>query len=340
MNDTAIYNDIKDLFNTYKIGNVIEKPISISGGLLHKMFKVTTGTNVYAVKWLNPSIMQRKFVMENMINSERIANAFSKHLPVVAALNFGGHHILHSNNKYYMVFHWITGTSIFPPSIQGKNCYAIGNALGRIHHLDITIPEVEKDKNHSVIYNFQQFFDKGKEQNADWANAYSYMIDKLINWNKRVNDANLILSEFMVISHRDLDPKNVMWDQGIPYFIDWEAAGYVNPYQELLEVLNYWANDGKGGLDKDKFIILFHAYREHMNIKTVDWDCVLDSGYAGMLGWLEYSCKRALGIESTDEEEKVLGAEQIAGTMKELERYDHQMKIIKKWLKDELELHP
>ncbi len=340
MNDTVIYNDIKDLFTTYEIGTVIEKPLPISGGLLHKMFKVSTGTNVYAVKWLNPSIMQRKAVIENMINSERIANAFSKHLPVVAALNFQGHPILRFNNKYYMVFPWIAGSSIFPPSILGKNCYAIGNALGRIHHLNITIPEVKKDNNPSVIYDFQHFFDQGKEQDAGWADAYSHMIDKLVHWNKRANDANLILSEFMVISHRDLDPKNVMWDQGIPYFIDWEAAGYVNPYQELLEVLNYWADNGNGGLDKDKFIILFNAYREHMNIKTVDWDCVLDSGYAGMLGWLEYSFKRALGIESTDEEEKVLGAEQIAGTVKELVRYDSQIKIIKKWLKDELEMHP
>jgi thiamine kinase-like enzyme len=158
------------------------------------------------------------------------------------------------------------------------------------------------------------------------------MIDKLIIWNRCVNDANFKLSDFMVISHRDLDPKNVMWNQGIPYFIDWEAAGYVNPYQELLEVLNYWTNNGKGDLDKDKFKILLNAYRENMSTKTADWDCVIDGGYANMLGWLEYSLKRALGIESMDKEERALGAEQIVGTIKELERYDDQMKIIKKWL--------
>ncbi len=55
------------------------------------------------------------------------------------------------------------------------------------------------------------------------------MIDKLINWNSRINEANYKLSEFMVVSHRDLDPKNVMWYQDIPFFIDWEAAGYVKP---------------------------------------------------------------------------------------------------------------
>jgi Ser/Thr protein kinase RdoA (MazF antagonist) len=334
MSISEIYNDIKELFNKYKIGNVVQEPSSISGGLLHKMFKVTTETNIYAVKWLNPSIMQRKGVMENMINSELIANAFSKHLSVIAALNIDGQNVLHSNNKYYMVFHWNEGTSIFPPFISEKHCYEIGSSLGKIHQLNIAIPEVKKDNNASIIYNWQQFLAKGKELNAFWLDTYARMVDKLIYWNTLINESKYKLSEFMVISHGDLDPKNVMWHQDKPYFIDWEAAGYVNPYQELLEVLNYWTNNGKGELDRDKFKILLNAYSEYMSTKNIDWNCVLNSGYAGMLGWLEYSLKRALGIESTDEEEKELGAEQVIGTIKELEIYDSQLITLKKWLSE------
>jgi len=37
---------------------------------------------------------------------------------------------------------------------------------------------------------------------------------------------------------------------------------------------------------------------------------VLESAFSGMLGWLEYSFKRSLGIEkSTDEKEQQLGME-------------------------------
>lgn len=328
------YIDIKELFNKYKIGNVVQEPSSISGGLMHKMFKVTTETNIYAVKWLNPSIMQRNGVMENMINSELIANAFSEHLPVIAALNIDGQNVLQSNNKYYMMFNWIEGTSVFPPLISEKHCYEIGSSLGKIHRLNVAIPEVKKDNNESIIYNWQQFLVKGNELKAFWLDTYTKMVDKLIYWNTLINESNYKLSEFMVISHRDLDPKNVMWYHDKPYFIDWEAAGYVNPYQEFLEVLNYWTNNGKGELDKNKFKILLNAYSEYMSIKTIDWNCVLNSGYAGMLGWLEYNLKRALGIESSDEDEKELGAEQVIGTIQELERYDNQLIILKKWLSE------
>lgn len=334
MNNKEFFNDIYDLFHTYKIGNIIEKPTSVTGGLLHKMFKVTTETAVYAVKCLNPSIMRRNGVLENMINSERIANAFSVYLPVVAALNFDNSTVLQLNDNYYMVYPWVEGESIFPPAISEKNCHEIGSVLGQIHHLNITIPEVKRKKVNSFIYNWNQYLEIGISQKASWIDVYAGVIDKLINWTQRVNDANLQLSEYRVISHRDLDPKNVMWNQGIPYLIDWEAGGYVNPYQELLEVLNYWADNSNGELDSTKFNILLDAYRKYMNTEKVDWDCVLDSGYSGMLGWLEYSLKRALGIEISDEEEIKIGTEQIYGTIIALEKYDKQMKTIIKWVNE------
>lgn len=332
MSTIEILNDINELFRTYNLGNITEEPMSISGGLMHKMYKVTTETNVYALKWLNPSIMQRNGVIENMINSERIANAFSEYLPVVAAINFNNQNVLHWNDKYYMVFHWLEGSSIYPPHISQKNCSEIGNALGKIHQLNISIPGIKKEKVDSTTYDWEQYSEKGKKQNASWVGIYSDTIEKLVIWNHRVNDASLKLSEYSVISHRDLDPKNVMWNHDTPYFIDWEAAGYINPFQELIEVLNYWSSNGNSNLDKNKFKTLLNAYTNHMSLETVIWDCALDSGYAGMLGWLEYSLKRALGLESADEDEIRLGEEQIIGTINELEKYDSKKTTIKKWL--------
>ncbi|MBH1940011.1 phosphotransferase [Mobilitalea sibirica] len=331
MNHKLHLHEIEELFHTFGIGQVIDTPISITGGLMHKIYRVSTDKNIYAVKWLNPSIMQRDGVIENMLNSERIAATFSNHFPVVAALTFNGQNLLQFGDKYFMVYEWIEGTSIFPPSITKENCYKVGDVLGKMHQLDIAVPGVRKENSEAVTYNWQFYYDKGVQQNASWIDVYTGIIDKLNIWNKSVNDANRQLSEYTVISHRDLDPKNVMWHQGKLYLIDWEAAGYVNPYKELLEVLNYWADRGNGNLDKEKFLALFNAYRINMNTNTVDWDCILDSGYDGMLGWLEYSLKRALGIESTDEKEIKLGMEQITATIEALIYYDNQKQMIRNW---------
>ena len=45
------------------------------------------------------------------------------------------------------------------------------------------------------------------------------------------------------------------------YIIDWEAAGYINPYEELIQVLNYWIVDENQNCNKEKFDALMNAYR-------------------------------------------------------------------------------
>ena len=111
-----------------------------------------------------------------------------------------------------------------------------------------------------------------------------------------------------------------------------QAAGYVNPYQELLEVLNCWADDGKGGLLKEQFDALLDAYTQYVKTENVDWDSVFAGSYMGMLGWLEYNVKRALRMEADTAEEAQLGKEQVLSTIRAL--YDYQAKVwqMKKYL--------
>ena len=65
-----------------------------------------------------------------------------------------------------------------------------------------------------------------------------------------------MLSTTTVISHRDLDPKNVMWNYNKPVLIDWESAGYINPMQDLIETAIYWSKMNKVNLiNKDSILL-------------------------------------------------------------------------------------
>ncbi len=75
-----------------------------------------------------------------------------------------------------------------------------------------------------------------------------------------------------VISHKDLNPKNIIWKNNKPYIIDWEAAGFINPFQELIEVLNYWIPDKTGKYDKAKFNAIIQAYTENIKLHNINWD--------------------------------------------------------------------
>lgn len=324
--------EINNLMETLKLGAVINEPVQVTGGLLHKMYRVSTDKGAYAVKVLNAEIMKRPVALQNTVNSEKIVAGFRTIIPVVAALEISGKQIHELDGVHYMIFDWVEGESIFPPMITAENCYAIGEVLGIMHHAKLTVEGVAPEEDGASIFAWDKYGEQLPKYKAeDWANRFQEAFPDIKAWNQAACEAGKNLAKTMVISHRDLDPKNVMWNGGSPLIIDWEAAGYVNPYQELLEVINYWADDGKGGLLKEHFDALLNAYTQYVKLENVDWNPVFAGSYMGMLGWLEYNIKRALGVEAATADEVQLGKEQVLGTIEALYAYQKKVQMMKSW---------
>lgn len=325
--------EINNLIKSLRLGAVINEPVQVTGGLLHKMYRVNTNKGTYAVKVLNAEIMKRPVALQNTVNSEKIAASFQTMIPVVAALEISGKQIHELNGAHYMIFDWVEGESIFPPMLSSKHCYAIGQVLGKMHHAALTVDGVEREEDGPTMFAWDKYGEQLPKYKAeDWANRFQEALPDIKAWNQAAYDAGEILSKTMVISHRDLDPKNVLWNGSHPLIIDWEAAGYVNPYQEFLEVINYWADDGVGGLLKEHFDALLDAYTQYVKLENVDWDPVFEGSYMGMLGWLEYNVKRALGMEVSTTNEVQLGKEQVLGTIGALYDYQKKIQMVKRWL--------
>lgn len=329
-----ISEEMNRLIEYLKLGTVVKEMEPITGGLLHKMYHVSTDKGEYAVKVLNQEIMMRPVALQNTVNSEKIATAFKSMIPVVAALEINGKQVHELNGAHYMIFDWMEGASIFPPMISSENCYAIGDVLGKMHNENLAIDGVLPEEDGALMFTWDKYQEllQGYESEA-WAIRYQAAVSDIKSWNQAACDAGEVLAKTLVISHRDLDPKNVMWNDNAPLIIDWEAAGYVNPYQEFLEVVNYWSDDGKGGLLKEHFDALLDAYTQHVKLENVNWNAVFAGSYMGMLGWLEYNVKRALGIEVDAEDEVQMGKEQVIGTIKALYAYQEKVLMMKRWLK-------
>lgn len=81
----------------------------------------------------------------------------------------------------------------------------------------------------SQLTDWNYYLQKGQRNNTVWVKELLEIIDKLYDWNDQANKSAKQLASHMVISHRDLDSKNVMWSEEKPIIIDWESAGYTNP---------------------------------------------------------------------------------------------------------------
>ncbi len=279
--------------------------------------------------------MKRPQALQNMIDGEKIACALSDDIPVVLSICAHGNHVHQIEGDYCIVFPWIEGKAVFAPEISPDHCRVIGDILGKIHQSDIRPDGIEPEEDDAAVFEWEQYSELAAEQklqDQEWFRQYQKSVNDIIRWNTDAYHAQGKLSLSRVISHRDLDPKNVMWNGLQVYLIDWEAAGYVNPDQELLEVINYWASDEKGRIQRGYFDAILESYQTHREIKNVEWEPVLAGSFNGMLGWLEYNVKRALGIEAVDADDVERGEEQVLGTLRELYRYQTKTEQIKEWL--------
>ena len=327
---------IEQLCTQYNLGLLVSEPKQVSGGFLHKMYRVVTNLGEYAVKVLNPEIMQRREAMQNMVHSEMIADMLKYRVPLVAAIDFDGEKVIEIEGTFFCVFDWQEGEAIYVPDITAEHCAQIGRILGRIHVADIAIPGVEKSTEGREAYEWDKLLEAAKEQNSEIFSVFSENLQSIIKWDKAALDSLQEISQEQVISHRDLDPKNVMWQDDTPYVIDWESAGYVNPYQELIEVLNYWIKDAEGSYDKKKFDALIQSYAVRKDIMHVNWKAVLNSGFDGMLGWLEYSLKRALN--GATDAERCEGFKQVIDTIDALNNFEAQSKKMYAWIVEFMEV--
>lgn len=322
---------MKNFCENYGLGGVLAlRPVS--GGLLHKMYRVETTSGVYAVKVLNPEIMQRPTALQNTINSEKVAHALKSVVPLVAAKEFNGAHVVEQDGTWFMVFDWIEGASVFAPDITAEHCAKMGELLGKIHAADVEIEGMEPETETRDVFEWEKLCKAMACGEQGFISALNDFLPELLALDAEVVHALKISSSHKVISHRDLDSKNVMWQGNQPYIIDWEAAGYVNPFQELVEVINYWITETDGSYNFEKLSVLMDAYKEYKEARFVDWDTVLLRSFDGILGWLEYNMRRAAGMTGEDIADREEGKKQVEGTIAEIKRQKAQMKELRSWL--------
>jgi Ser/Thr protein kinase RdoA (MazF antagonist) len=322
---------LENLCNVLGLGELVKGPTSISGGLLHKLFAVETNLGKYAIKLLNPQIMNRTKAMMNFIQSEQIANVSSLYVPALPARIFNGSQ--EQDQHFFLVFDWFEGKTLKQLDIHTKHCEIIGSMLASIHKIDFSRLNLTDDKTPSIgKIDWEFYLDKGIESNAVWVNLLSETIDRIYEWNEYANKSENLLSEYRVISHRDLDAKNVLWNQDTPLMIDWESAGFINPMQDMVETAIYWSETETGTIDEERFFSFVKSYKSTYGPLHANWNLVLSSGYSSKLGWLEYSLKRSLWLECSDEKEQQMGTEQVIATLNTLIRYEALVSKLEQWL--------
>ena len=314
--NTIIYS----LINKLNLGNIIDEPVRVTGGLLNRMYKVNTTSGIYAVKHLNPEVMKRKNAKENHILAEKIANiAKENNINCLPAKIINDTALQEIQRNYFFIFDWFDGKSIKEDEITIEHVQKVSALLAQIHNTDFK--EVKNECNlgkeiTEVNWDFYISRIENKEVKEILLNKKQYLTEL----DKMSTNARKEISNNLLVSHRDLDLPNILWDSNnVPTIIDWESSGVVNPCEELLETAWDWSG-GQEYFDEKKFKCFINTYKNNGG-DLKDLGKAIYSNFKNKSGWLEYNLKRVCKLECLDDEEQKLGEKEVIRVINEIIKF-------------------
>ncbi|MGE6555910.1 phosphotransferase [Exiguobacterium artemiae] len=329
---------LKTISRRFKLGELLTDPDPLSGGLLHKMFLLQTTTGTYAIKLLNPIILSRPTARQNFIDSERIVTALAGEVSALPALTINGSALHQIGTQYYLVFPWVDGLTLPIHQVTPNHAELIGEQLAQIHTADLSsLPIQQTATSPKSPVPWDTFAEKIRQQGHTLLEPYWTDLKRIKRWDNEASSALKQLRGTSVLSHRDLDAKNVLWKSGAPILIDWESAGPIHPMHDFLETILYWSLDEQNHVRRDHFEAFVKGY--HAAGGRIDYplEPALSAGYASKLGWLAYSLSKALRLEPVTEKEQQVAVQQVLETLKALEDYEVLCPVIREWWQDHLE---
>lgn len=342
MSQSNLNVDLTRIFELIGVASpIISNPTPVYGGLLHQMWRVETENGVFAVKVLNPEIMSRPDAKRNFRNSERVAQiARSNGIRAVTARTVGNDPWFETDGSYVMIFDWVNGSALRPDECTVDHAVKMGEVLHQIHSVAIMLDDVQPPTWSGIPEEFwEEHMNKAGKRISCWGLERETLLSDVTQWSQWYQDAAERLSHKMIMSHGDLDAKNVLWNLAQnPYLIDWESAGYLNPTVELVDAAINWSRSVNGTLDKTRFQALIRSYVKAGGSLSSE---VLDALYGsmgGMLGWLEYNMRRSLDDDVFDSAERQLGQKEVQQTVNQLRKFADGVFEYERWCKEALGL--
>ncbi len=308
----------------FALGAPVGAPRAVAGGLLHRVWRVATAEGAFAVKVLNAAIAQRPGARDEYRQSERIAAAMAAAgVPAVVAREAPGGPVQEIGDATVLVYDWVEGAALPPDPAPPARTRLIGGYLGRMHARRIALPGLRPPEPAAFPdEEWARLARRAAGQGLAWADDVGGALPDLSRWSALYRDAIGRLGGALVVSHRDLDQKNVLWRaDGSPAIIDWEAAGLVNPTLDLAGWALDWSGQTVGPPAPETFAAFLAGYRAAGGPardagRDALWGCL-----GGWLGWLRFNLARSLGDEGADAAERALGRRETVATLATIRRY-------------------
>ena len=289
------------------------------------MWRLDTNHGFFALKQLSEDLdPNTSNPLTHFETSEAVARKFASiGIPAISAMLHNGQVLQSIGGKNYLVYPWVNAKALHRDQIGPAHVKKIAEIFAAMHLADICVPglqeqvfEVHQEDKLTALVEF------ARSRNSSRTAELSEHLPMFLQQVERQQQAVDFLSTHRVVSHGDMDHKNVLWDNpNRPLIIDWESARKLNPTHEItLEALDW------SGITLDFNEAIFDgfvaAYLKAGGIGSFDEvEAALHCVIGDWVNWLMYNVGRSIDIE--DLEQRRLGVEQVdhaLATLLRLER--------------------
>ena len=296
------------------------------GGFHHCMWRLQTQAGCYAIKQLADDMDMNDPATVAQINATEVtASEFSRHgIPALYSLPVDRRHLQLLDGVGYLVYPWTNATACHRNGIEKHHAVVVAGTLARMHRSDITVPELQDVPSFPVTAErVIELVQLARQRNVRYSDILEDRLEDILRIVELHAPALRRLETNQVISHGDLDHKNILWDEaGEPLLIDWESARRLNPtYELLLEALDW------GGItahfDARPFTTILRAYVDAGGLIAEDMiPAASDAIQGAWVSWLLYNVGRAVGLKDT--RQRAIGSSQVDLVLSALLRMEKQ----------------
>ena len=217
----------------FQLGSLVDEPTAVSGGILNRLWRVNTSRGCFAVKELNLARESTPdFDAVHQLELAALAAGVPLPRPIPDPSSGRPVAVLEEPAASVLVHEWVEGTPSPPTPVPPDFALRIGEALADLHQLTMEWSPADAMPPMPDAAQWTALADTAGRANIRWATRLADAAPALGRIGSLVNEWGH-REEPMVVSHRDLNPKNLLSHEAMPIIIDWETAGWVPIAHEL-----------------------------------------------------------------------------------------------------------
>ncbi|MCI4062282.1 phosphotransferase [Micromonospora sp. R77] len=192
--------------------------IRVHGGFANRMYRLDTDQGSFAVKELNVLDRRWTYRAEDVFRFERAA--FAAGIPLPEPISASHHTLVHR---------WVEGEQLPEAPVSPAYAFEIGEILARIHALDVAWTEGSVED--PTPRDWRELAERATATGQPWAGELAAQVGTFLAIARFVDTCER--PGPVVLTHRDVQPWNLLARQGQPVVLDWELSGMLDLSGEL-----------------------------------------------------------------------------------------------------------